>query len=78
RAQTVDKEKVRQALAETDLETSYGHMKYDERNISEVPVVVSQWKKGDKFPWEKNVLSNRKFPEIPISDEKLFFLPSSE
>jgi len=78
RAKTLDKEKVRQALAETDLDTAYGRIKYDERNISVVPVVTSQWKKGTKFPYEKNIVSNTNFPEIPLSEEKLFFIPGSK
>jgi len=78
RAKSVDREKVRKALAETNIDGIYGHIQYNKQNIAEVPVVVSQWKKGEDGKWGKNIISNGAFKNISEADEKLFFLPGSK
>jgi branched-chain amino acid transport system substrate-binding protein len=78
RCKTLDREKVRQALSETDLDTSYGRIKYDERNVGEVPIIVSQWVVKEDGTIYKNVIANRNFEEIPLSDEEPFFIPGSK
>jgi len=61
RAKSLDREKLRKALSETDLNTMFGHIKYDKRNIAEVPLVVSQWVKGKNGAWDKHIIATGKF-----------------
>jgi len=78
RAKSLDREKLRKALSETDLNTMFGHIKYDRRNIAEVPLVVSQWVRGKNGAWEKHIVANGKFTKVPLAKEKLFFLAGSK
>ena len=78
RAKSVDREKVRKALSETNMDGIYGHIQYNNKNIAEVPVVVSQWRKGEDGKWGKDIISNGSFKEIPVSNKALFFLPGSK
>ena len=76
RAQTLDKEAIRQAFAATDLETSYGRIKY-ENNICLVPVVAGQWDHDETWGWKTNVISATTFPRIPSHPELMFPMPGS-
>ena len=75
RAKTLDKEKLRNAIAATDLDTIIGHIKYNDQNFSETPLVGGQWVKGKKWPWEMNITYNEGHPEIPKTGKLLFPLP---
>ena len=65
RAQTLDKAKVRDAIAATNLNTIVGPVKYNAQNFSKTPLVGGQWVKGKKWPWEIIVTYNKEHPEIP-------------
>ncbi len=65
RAQTLDKNKVREALIATNLNTIVGPVKYNEKNFSKTPLVGGQWVKGKKWPWEIVTTYNKEHPEIP-------------
>ena len=75
RSQTLDKNKVREALAETLIDTIVGRVKYNEKNFSETPLVGGQWVKGTKWPWELEIVDNIHHPEIPKTAEMLFPIP---
>lgn len=75
RAQTLDKEKVREALAKTDLDTIVGHIKYNDKNYSETPLVAGQWVKGKKWPWELEIVYNKQAPSIKKTAEMIFPMP---
>jgi branched-chain amino acid transport system substrate-binding protein len=75
RAQTLDKEKLREALAKTDLDTIVGHIKYNDKNYSETPLVAGQWVKGKKWPWELEIVSNKQAPSIKKTAEMMFPMP---
>lgn len=75
RAGSLDKGKIREALAQTDLETMVGRVKFNEKNFSPTPLVGGQWVKGEKWPWELQIIYNRDFPEIPITGKMIFPLP---
>ena len=77
RAQSVNREKVREALAQTNLNTVYGPIKYDKQHIAEMPVVAAQWVKT-KNGWDKRIIATAGFSGIPLAKEKLFFLPGSK
>lgn len=65
RAQTLDKAKVREAIAATNLNTIVGPVKYNNQNFSKTPLVGGQWVKGKKWPWEIVTTYNKEHPEIP-------------
>jgi branched-chain amino acid transport system substrate-binding protein len=73
RAQSLDKEAIRQAIAETDLDTIVGHIKFDDQNFSELNVTIGQWQKGDKWPFEMVIINNNKQPEVPVSSKPVIF-----
>ena len=75
RAGTLDKEALRQAIQATDLDTIIGHIKFDERHVSETPLVNGQWVKSDKWPYDLELVYNKQHPEIPITAELIFPLP---
>jgi len=75
RAQTLDKNKIREALAETLTDTIVGRVKYNDKNFSETPLVGGQWVKGKKWPWELEIVYNRNHPEIQKTADMVFPIP---
>lgn len=69
RAQTLDREAIRDAIAKTNLNTIVGHIKYNEQHYAPTPLVGAQWVKGKKWPWEIEVVYNKSAPEIPKTAE---------
>ena len=67
RAGTVDKEKVRTTIAQTDLNTIVGPIKYNKENYGRTPLVGAQWVKGEKWPWEQKVVYNKEYLNIPLT-----------
>jgi branched-chain amino acid transport system substrate-binding protein len=77
RAKSLDHEKLRVAFTQTNLNTVFGPVKYNDQNYTVMPVVMAQWVKT-KDGWEKRVIANGGFPGAPLAKEKLFFLPGSK
>jgi branched-chain amino acid transport system substrate-binding protein len=75
RAKTLDKAKIREAIAQTDLKTIVGHVKFNKQNYVETPICTCQWVKGKRFPWEMEIIWNNNIPEIPITGKIMFPLP---
>ncbi|MCL6477485.1 MAG: ABC transporter substrate-binding protein [Peptococcaceae bacterium] len=75
RAQSLDKNKIREAIEQTDLSTIVGKIKYNDQHYSETPLVTGQWVKGEKWPWEIRVVNNSVYPEIPTTAKFVFPLP---
>ena len=67
RAGTLDKEKLRQAIAATNLDTIIGHISYNDQHWGETPLVGGQWQKGKDFPWEVQIVNNKRNPSIPTT-----------
>lgn len=67
RAGSLDREKIRQAIAGTDMDTIVGHIKYNKENYCRTPLVGGQWVKGKEFPWEIKIVHNREHPTIPLT-----------
>jgi branched-chain amino acid transport system substrate-binding protein len=65
RAQTLDKEALRKAIAATDLDTIQGYTKFNEKNIAVVPTGALQWVKGKKFPYQCVLVSNGNYKMLP-------------
>ena len=64
RAQSTDKQKVRQALAATKLDTMVGPIQFDDKHVGRTPLVGGQWIKGQKYPWDLRVVYNQTAPAI--------------
>jgi len=71
RAKTLDKKKIRQAIAETNLDTIGGHVKFKEDNVAVLPSVGIQWVKGQKYPFQCIIVANGNYPEMPIEQKML-------
>jgi branched-chain amino acid transport system substrate-binding protein len=65
RAQTLDKETVRKAIASTNLSTIQGQIKFSEKNVAIVPTGGLQWIKGKKFPFHPVLVSNGNYKMLP-------------
>jgi branched-chain amino acid transport system substrate-binding protein len=72
RAQTLDKNKLREAIAATEMDTIVGPIKYNERNFSETPLVGGQWVKGKRWPWELEITNNKNHPEVKKTADMFF------
>jgi len=75
RVQTLDKDKMRMAIGDTNMDTIVGPIKYNDKNYSETPLVGGQWVKGKKWPWELEIVYNEKNPQIKKTGEMQFPLP---
>lgn len=76
RAQSLDKEKIREAISQTNLNTMIGPVKFNNQNYAEYPLVGGQWQKGTgKNPWELQIIENSAHPEIPKTADIVFPIP---
>ena len=75
RAGSLDREKIRQAVASTDMDTIVGHIKYNDKHYAETPLVGGQWVKGKRWPWDLEIVYNRGRQEIPKTAELVFPIP---
>jgi branched-chain amino acid transport system substrate-binding protein len=76
RAKTLDKDKLRNAIAMTNMKSIVGPIKYNDKNYSETPLVGGQWVKGKKYPWELEIVYNKQNPNIKKTADMIFPLPS--
>ncbi|MBN1848494.1 MAG: hypothetical protein JW932_07905 [Deltaproteobacteria bacterium] len=67
RAETLDKEVLRKAIADTHMDTMVGHIQYNSENYCRTPLVGGQRVKGDQFPWDVKIVENRQHPYIPMT-----------
>ncbi len=74
RAQTLDKEAIRQALAATNLETLQGPAKFTDKNVAVTPSGCVQWVKGDKYPFRAAMVANGNYKTLPVK-EKVVSIP---
>jgi len=78
RAQSLDRAKILEAIKATNLNTVVGLIKYDGQNVAETSLVGGQWTKGKTWPWELNVVSNKKIPAFPLASEDIKLIPGSK
>jgi branched-chain amino acid transport system substrate-binding protein len=64
RAQSIDKETLRKAIADTNIETMAGHIKFNEKNVAATPVGLMQWVKGKKHAFDSKLISKGNFPNL--------------
>lgn len=60
---------IRDAIAAVNYEGIYGKLSFDENNIMSVPLTTGQWVKGEKWPFDANIISAGKFSDV-ITDTK--------
>jgi branched-chain amino acid transport system substrate-binding protein len=72
RAQTLDKEKIRQAIEDTNIADIAGRIKYNDEHYCVMPAVGGQWIKNTHGQWEVKIVYNKQFPEIPRTGEMIF------
>ncbi len=77
RASSLDKNKIREALVQTNLNTVVGAIKFNEKNFSLTPLVGGQWVKGKKWPWELQIVYNKEATNIPTTGKMVFPIPSA-
>ena len=70
KAQTLDKETLRKAMAASDVNTVQGPTKFSDKNISIVASGGLQWVKGKKFQYDCMLVSNGNYKNLP-KDAKL-------
>ena len=75
RAQSLDKEALRLATENTDLDSIIGHIQFNKQHYCETPLVGGQWVKGKKWPWELELIYSGKHPNIKPTAQMVFPLP---
>lgn len=67
-----DKSSIRDALKATDYKSVVGHLNFAKGpfpNTALTPLVVGQWRKGDKYPLDMDIVDNTTTPEVPVNGE---------
>jgi branched-chain amino acid transport system substrate-binding protein len=77
RAQSLEKNALRESIANMNLDTIIGHIQFNEKHYCETPLVGGQWVKGKKWPWELELIYSGKHPEIRPTAKMVFPLPKS-
>jgi len=69
RAKTLDNAGIRNAMLATSTNTLVGPVKWGGKgpfkNISKTPLVLGQWVKGGKYPYDLVIVNNQAYPSIP-------------
>jgi branched-chain amino acid transport system substrate-binding protein len=78
RAQTLNREQLREAIKATNLDTIIGHIQYNDKNYCATPLVGGQWQKGTAWPWEMNIISNKRATMIPLGKSPMIPVPGSK
>ncbi len=69
RAQSLDKETIRQAIADTDLDTLVGKIKFGENHHCVTAVTGGQWVKTADGGVKLNIVTNGVYTDIPLTGE---------
>jgi len=64
RVESLEPEAIRAALAATDAHTAYGHVKFDNRNLSISPSFMGQWRLDDRWGHQPVVASGHYDPAL--------------
>ena len=66
RAQSLDRETIRNAIIATDLLTLQGPTKFTKDNVAVTPSGCIQWIKGDKYPFKALLVANGNYKMLPL------------
>ncbi len=75
RAGSLDKEKIRKAVVDTNLDTIFGHIKFNDKNWAPTTLAGGQWIKGKEWPWDLQIVYNKTAPGVPITGKMIFPIP---
>jgi branched-chain amino acid transport system substrate-binding protein len=75
RARSINKTKILDAIAKTDVETILGRISYNAEHYHIHPIVTGQWVKGKNWPWEPVIINSKDFQVIPVTAKMIFPLP---
>lgn len=94
RAGSLDKEKLRNAIANTELDTVIGRVDFKDipakgeaeadivnkyrKHVSISPIVGAQWFHGEEYEWIQEIVTNWKFNNIPETSDLMFPKPWPE
>ncbi|MBQ9979991.1 MAG: ABC transporter substrate-binding protein [Oscillospiraceae bacterium] len=67
RAPSIDKEDIRQAFIETDLDTIYGHVTFNEEHVYTTPVFLGQYISDGEGGFNRTVVNAKYVPELTES-----------
>lgn len=73
RAGSTDRDAIRAALAETDLNTVGGQIKFNDQNYSVQPLGGAQWAREEDGTLTKHNVFNEVYPEVAITGEMRLF-----
>jgi branched-chain amino acid transport system substrate-binding protein len=67
-----DKQALADAIKATSMDTIVGPVDWtsaqaDYPNVSRTPLVGGQWRRGETWPFELEIVSNNAYPDIPAS-----------
>lgn len=71
RAQSIDKEAIRQAFGTTDLTCIYGRVSFGENHVGIVPIVFGQWVTDPTWGYRKALIAAGHVPEVTIKEALL-------
>jgi branched-chain amino acid transport system substrate-binding protein len=75
RAGSLDKTKLRDTIAATNIDTVMGHIQYKADHTAELPITAGQWQKGKDYAWELQIVNAKQYPEIKTTATVLFPIP---
>lgn len=78
RAESLDPQALRDAIAATDLDTIIGHIKYNDQQYSEPMLLGGQWTQDADGKWVQNIIDNTNNTDVPLSETPFAYLPGSE
>jgi branched-chain amino acid transport system substrate-binding protein len=68
RAESLDKARIRDALAQTRLQTIVGPISFGPEHYGRTPLVGGQWvRSGEGFPWKLEIIHNKEQPQAPVT-----------
>jgi len=74
RSKTLKREKLRNALAATDLDTLMGRIKFDETNTCKLPTGGMQWIRGKKFQYDSRLVTAGNWEHVMKPEGRLLTL----
>ncbi len=75
RAQSLNPEKIREAIGATDMDTIVGHIQYNSQHVAETPLTGGQWTIGKGGALQLQIINDSLAPEIPTTAKMIFPLP---
>lgn len=75
RTPSLDPEQIRQTIAQTDLDTIVGHIKFNDQHYATTPLLGGQWTQGTGGTWNLEIINNAQHTNIPTTAKMIFPVP---